>query len=43
MGADNKICPNCGRKLKKQFIGLAAQKVGRSGKAFLPGAASCGD
>ena len=43
MGADNKICPNCGRKMKQQFIGLAAQKVGRSGKAFSPGAASCGD
>lgn len=43
MGANNKICPNCGRKMKQQFIGLAAQKVERSGKAFSPGAALCGD
>ena len=22
MGKSNKICPNCGRKMKQQFIGL---------------------
>ena len=22
MGASNKVCPNCGRKMKQQFIGL---------------------
>ena len=27
MGASNKVCPNCGRKMKQQFIGLR-QDVG---------------
>ena len=28
MGANNKICPNCGRKMKQQFIGLQHCKCG---------------
>ena len=30
MGANNKICPNCGRKMKQQFIGLQHCKCGMS-------------
>lgn len=38
MGANNKICPNCGKKMKQQFIGLQHCKCGMSWKrmkAFL--------
>ena len=30
MGKSNKICPNCGRKMKQQFIGLQHCKCGMS-------------
>ena len=30
MGASNKICPNCGHKMKQQFIGLQHCKCGMS-------------
>ena len=30
MGASNKICPNCGRKMKQQFIGLQHCSCGMS-------------
>ena len=32
MGASNKICPNCGRKMKQQFPGLQHCKCGMSWK-----------
>lgn len=32
MGKSNKICPNCGRKMKQQFIGLQHCKCGMSWK-----------
>ena len=32
MGASNKKCPNCGRKMKQQFIGLQHCKCGMSWK-----------
>lgn len=32
MGASNKVCPNCGRKMKQQFIGLQHCKCGMSWK-----------
>ena len=32
MGASNKICPNCGRKMKQQFIGLQHCSCGMSWK-----------
>ena len=32
MGASNKVCPNCGRKMKQQFIGLQHCKFGMSWK-----------
>ena len=32
MGASNKICPNCGRKMKQQFIGLQHCRCGMSWK-----------
>ncbi|MGL0834053.1 hypothetical protein [Faecalibacterium duncaniae] len=32
MGASNKICPSCGRKMKQQFIGLQHCKCGMSWK-----------
>ena len=32
MGASNKICPNCGHKMKQQFIGLQHCKCGMSWK-----------
>jgi len=32
MGKSNKICPNCGRKMKQQFIGLQHCKCGTSWK-----------
>ena len=32
MGASNKICPKCGRKMKQQFIGLQHCKYGMSWK-----------
>ena len=32
MGASNKICPKCGRKMKQQFIGLQHCKCGMSWK-----------
>ena len=32
MGASNKIYPNCGRKMKQQFIGLQHCKCGMSWK-----------
>lgn len=32
MGASNKICPACGRKMKQQFIGLQHCKCGISRK-----------
>ena len=28
MGASNKVCPVCGRKMKQPFIGLQACKCG---------------
>ena len=30
MGNGNKVCPNCGRKMKQQFIGLQHCKCGMS-------------
>ncbi len=30
MGASNRICPNCGKKMKQQFIGLQHCKCGMS-------------
>ena len=30
MGASNKICPNCGKKMKQQFHGLQHCKCGVS-------------
>ena len=32
MAASNKICPECGRKMKQQFIGLQHCKCGISWK-----------
>ena len=32
MGASNKICPGCGRKMKQQFIGLQHCRCGVSWK-----------
>lgn len=32
MGNSNKKCPNCGRKMKQQFIGLQHCKCGMSWK-----------
>lgn len=32
MGANNKICPNCGREMKQQFIGLQHCKCDMSWK-----------
>ena len=32
MGASNKICPNCERKMKQQFIGLQHCRCGMSWK-----------
>jgi len=32
MGNSNKVCPNCGRKMKQQFIGLQHCKCGMSWK-----------
>ena len=32
MGVSNKVCPNCGRKMKQQFIGLQHCKCGMSWK-----------
>ncbi|MEG0693353.1 MAG: hypothetical protein RR444_09775 [Oscillospiraceae bacterium] len=32
MGKSNKVCPNCGRKMKQQFIGLEHCKCGMSWK-----------
>ena len=32
MGASTKICPNCGKKMKQQFIGLQHCKCGVSWK-----------
>ena len=32
MGTSNKKCPNCGRKMKQQFIGLQHCKCGMSWK-----------
>jgi len=32
MGASKRICPNCGRKMKQQFIGLFHCKCGTSWK-----------
>lgn len=32
MGARRKACPNCGRKMKQQFIGLRHCKCGTSWK-----------
>lgn len=32
MGAGNKVCPNCGRKMKQQFIGLQHCECGVSWK-----------
>ena len=32
MGKSNKKCPNCGRKMKQQFIGLQHCKCGMSWK-----------
>ena len=32
MGASNKVCPVCGRKMKQQFIGLQHCKCGISWK-----------
>lgn len=30
MGKSNKVCPNCGQKMKQQFIGLQHCKCGMS-------------
>ena len=30
MGASNKVCPECGRKMKQQFIGLQHCSCGMS-------------
>ena len=35
MGASNKVCPVCGRKMKQQFIGLQHCKWGMSWKKDL--------
>ena len=35
MGKSNKICPNCGRKMKQQFIGLQHYRCGMSWKKDL--------
>lgn len=32
MGKSNKICPQCGKKMKQQFIGLQHCKCGMSWK-----------
>ncbi|WP_277406664.1 hypothetical protein [Lacrimispora xylanisolvens] len=32
MGSNNKICPDCGKKMKQQFIGLQHCKCGISWK-----------
>ena len=32
MGKSNKVCPNCGHKMKQQFIGLQHCKCGMSWK-----------
>ncbi|MDD2979258.1 MAG: hypothetical protein PHN80_04725 [Hespellia sp.] len=32
MGSNSKICPNCGKKMKQQFIGLQHCKCGTSWK-----------
>ena len=32
MGKSNKVCPNCGKKMKQQFIGLQHCKCGMSWK-----------
>lgn len=32
MGVGNKVCPNCGRKMKQQFPGLQHCKCGMSWK-----------
>lgn len=32
LGTSNKICPNCGKKMKQQFIGLQHCKCGISWK-----------
>ncbi len=32
MGKSNKVCPNCERKMKQQFIGLQHCKCGMSWK-----------
>ena len=32
LGTSNKICPECGRKMKQQFIGLQHCKCGMSWK-----------
>lgn len=32
MGASNKTCPHCGRKMKQQFIGLQHCRCGMSWK-----------
>ena len=32
MGASNKVCPACGRKMKRQFIGLQHCRCGMSWK-----------
>lgn len=32
MGASNKVCPSCGRKMKQQFIGLQHCRCGMSWK-----------
>jgi len=32
MGISNKVCPNCGKKMKQQFIGLQHCKCGMNWK-----------
>jgi uncharacterized protein (UPF0212 family) len=32
MGVSNQVCPNCGKKMKQQFIGLQHCKCGMSWK-----------
>jgi len=32
MGLNNKVCPECGRKMKQQFVGLQHCKCGISWK-----------
>jgi phosphotransferase system IIB component len=41
MGASKHICPNCGRKMKQQFIGLFHCKCGTSWRRDIVSASYC--